>query len=277
MNDTISHHYDIPFADRDGAVLTLDVHIGPGTGPLPVLIWIHGGGWALGDSRLGEEKIIWPYARTGLAVVSINYRLSDTATHPGPLEDAVDAIAWVREHAADFPFDVDSIFVGGGSAGGHIAALIGLNPSFRGGVTDTVRGIVALYPVTDPIRWDAELIATSPRPGSFAERSREQRGGPLLYPGAKHLGGSPVLDPTPFLAASPIDSTRTPPFLILHGSNDSSVPVTHGIELYEHLVAAGAEASLLLLSDGDHGSPLFHEGVALQATRSLIDTHRKKN
>ncbi len=89
--------------------------------------------------------------------------------------------------------------------------------------------------------------------------------------GAALLGPDPVLDPSPFPESyREVDAADIPPFLILHGSNDSDVPVRHGLALYDVLLRLGVDATLLIHGDADHGSPRFHGGPALAATTAFV-------
>ncbi len=173
LDAEIQHVYDVPYAFVDGIRLTLDLHFIGHPQDHPVLVWFHGGGWQAGDSRTAEQKILWSYARTGITVASINYRLSTQAHHPAQLLDAFAAIAWLGTGTHGFAFDLDRVYAGGGSAGGHLAWLVGLNqPLYRrlhGLRAPRVNGVVALYPVTDPLAFDGEKLAGGvPPEGTFA-------------------------------------------------------------------------------------------------------------
>jgi acetyl esterase/lipase len=93
-------------------------------GPLPLIIWIHGGGWQNG-SKDGCPPLRNGYTEHGYAVASINYRLSGHAVFPAQIEDCKAAIRWLRAHAEEYSLDPQRFGVWGSSAGGHLAALVG--------------------------------------------------------------------------------------------------------------------------------------------------------
>src|SRR5580692_6078407 len=102
-----------------------DVYLPDAEPPLPVIIWLHGGGWRFGDRRLAPD-LTRHFASRGFAMVSIEYRLSGQAVFPAPLEDVKAAVRWVRSAAERYGFDADHIGLWGSSAGGHLAALAAL-------------------------------------------------------------------------------------------------------------------------------------------------------
>lgn len=101
----------------------LDVHVPAGAAAAPVLVFIHGGGWAIGDKRRLDQKLLWWCGRGGI-VVSVNYRLSPAVVHPAHIEDVAAAVAWVLDHIAEHGGDPRRVYVAGHSAGAHLAALV---------------------------------------------------------------------------------------------------------------------------------------------------------
>ena len=183
----------------------------------PVLLYIHGGGWVLGDKREQGIPLMLHLAAHGWVCATANYRLSPKATFPEHLVDCKAALAWVKSHIGEYGGDPTFIVVAGGSAGGHLAALIGLTPNdplyqpgFEGADT-SVAAAVPLYGVYD-----------------FANRDG------LRGPGmGKWLLERSVMkvsirdDPRAYELASPMDRVvpEAPPFFVVHGANDSLVPV----------------------------------------------------
>ena len=109
------------------------------TAPAPVLLQIHGGAWVIGDKSQQGLPLMLHLAAEGWVCVAINYRLSPKATWPEHLIDCKRALAWVREHIAEYGGDPDLICVTGGSAGGHLAAMVGAHRE-RAGVPARLRG-----------------------------------------------------------------------------------------------------------------------------------------
>ena len=186
------------------------------SGPAPVLIYIHGGGWVLGDKREQGLPMMLYLASQGWVCVTINYRLSPKATWPDHLVDCKRALAWVHEHIAEYGGDSSFVAVSGGSAGGHLAALVGLTagearyqPGFETGVT-RVDACVPFYGVYDFTNRDGLWGKGF---GAFLERSV------MKAKRAEH--------PELFRDASPMDQVHdgVPPFMVTHGGNDTLVPV----------------------------------------------------
>src|SRR5580658_8954164 len=110
-----------------GSARLADLYIPDATiGTCPVVIWLHGGGWRFGDRRLAPDLTSFAQ-RSGLAVVSIDYRLSDEAKFPAQAEDVKTAVRWVRRVAGQFGFDGDNIGLWGSSAGGHLAGCAAIS------------------------------------------------------------------------------------------------------------------------------------------------------
>ena len=118
-----------------------------GSGPFPVLVWFHGGGWVLGDLDNSDGVSRHLTVTAGVVVVSVDYRLAPETKFPGPAEDCYYATKWVSENAASLNADPNRIAVGGDSAGGNLAAAVSLMARDRGG--PSVGFQLLVYPVTD--------------------------------------------------------------------------------------------------------------------------------
>jgi acetyl esterase/lipase len=185
----------------------------------PVLVYIHGGAWMIGDKRQQGIPMMHELVQRGWVCVSINYRLSPRATWPAHIVDCKRAVAWVREHIAEYGGDPDFIAVSGGSAGGHLSALLALTPNepeWQPGFEDLdtrVDACVPFYGVYD-------TTAAPDRSGAFG-------------PGLSDLLERRVMkiskadDPGLFERASPDHrvTVDAPPMFILHGVNDTLVPL----------------------------------------------------
>jgi acetyl esterase/lipase len=184
----------------------------------PVLVYIHGGAWVIGDKREQGLPMLHELARRGWVTVTVNYRLSPRATWPDHVVDCKRALVWVREHIGEYGGDPGFVAVSGGSAGGHLAALVALtagDPAFQPGFEDadaSVDACVPFYGVYDMTAgrgtssYDAGLLSLLER-RVFKRRLDD--------------------DPGVFEAASPLYRVRTeaPPFFVIHGANDTLVPV----------------------------------------------------
>ncbi len=164
---------NVVYASVAGRQLKLDVYR-PASQPnqCPVLVEIHGGGWMMGDRRLDTRPLMSRMAAHGWVCVSVDYRLSRPATWPDHIVDVKTALAWVREHVADYGGDPDFVAVTGGSAGGHLAALAALTPNDAEykpltGTEAQIRACVPFYGVYD---FDNRLGLRKPAEMRFVER-----------------------------------------------------------------------------------------------------------
>jgi acetyl esterase/lipase len=182
----------------------------------PVLVQVHGGAWTMGQKEGQAEPLMGHLAERGWVCVAPNYRLSPRATWPDHIVDVKRALAWVKANIADHGGDPDFVVITGGSAGGHLCALAALTPdlaAFQPGFEDadtSVAAAVPFYGVYD---------LTNKHGTSRADI------GPFL---AKRVFKSELsADRENWEQASPVNHARpdAPPFFVLHGTNDSLVPV----------------------------------------------------
>lgn len=125
---------DLAFAAIDGvdpSLLSLDLYLPAGAETAPVMVFIHGGGWRLGDKGMVDAKPSWLGGR-GWIVASVNYRLSPAVQHPAHVQDVAAAIAWLHAHVAEHGGDPTRMVVMGHSAGAHLAALVACDPRWLG-------------------------------------------------------------------------------------------------------------------------------------------------
>lgn len=227
--------------------------------PLPIVVWIHGGGWMHGSHRTMNKLLASLVESDRYLVASIGYRLSDEALWPAQMHDCKAAIRWLKGNAKSIGGDPDRVAVMGASAGGHLASMLGTSggDSLMSGtlgvhrsVDDRVHCVIDIYGPTDLLRMDEQAIPDAPLKHD-APDSPESR-----------LLGAP-LQSVPRLAksANPITyvSPDDPPFLIIHGTRDLIVPHGQSVLLRDSLQNAGVEATLLSIEDGGHGGPGFDQ------------------
>ncbi|WP_441249161.1 alpha/beta hydrolase fold domain-containing protein [Kitasatospora sp. McL0602] len=263
--------------------LLLDIHLPPrGPEPVPVVLWIHGGGWAEGDRRyppptFPAELLFGAFLAVGLAVVSPDYRHSLEAPFPAQLHDVRAALRYVRHFAADLGLDPGRIGLFGESAGAHLAVLAALAPATSpagldlegdAGVTGTVDG--GLRAVVD---WygPVEIVTAA---AAFPEALCHP---PVGNPLHALLGGSPADRPEIAAAANAIDYADhpVPPFLIIHGTADQVVPY-HQSELLAERLRPHTEVELVTVPGADHifiGAP--DPRALLDRTVSFLAHHLK--
>jgi len=252
----------VPYAAIPGIrPLELDVVLPPETDqPVPVVVFLHGGGWRLGSRHAAGPAYrgVAPtpfeqLAQAGMAVASVDYRLSGEATFPAQLHDAKAAVRWLRARAGEIGIDPERIAAWGESAGGHLAALLGLtagDADLEGdvgltGTSSEVSAVVAWYAPTDLVGFAADVSADPMDPGT---REAQLLGGPVPTVPDLAAQASPLAHVPP----------TAPPFLLLHGEADRFIPFVQSVRLHTALVEAGARAELYLYEDVDHmwlGSP----------------------
>lgn len=241
----------------------LDVAVPKGDGPFPLLIWIHGGGWEAGD-KAGYGVFAGQVAR-GYAIATINYRYSKQAVFPAQIQDAKEAVRFLRKNAKKYHLDSDRFGVGGGSAGGHLAALLGTS----GGVKELEANkdakpeesrVQAVFDLFGP----ADLAKLSPA-GAKENALTRLLGGDTGVKKELAKAGTPQTYIT----------KDDPPFLILHGDADAVVPVKQSEELHEALKKGGVKSELVIVKGGGHGSGMFTKENAEKVT-AFFDEHLKK-
>ena len=227
----------VPYAALPGArPLELDLYLPADPAPAPVVAFLHGGGWRGGSRhtagpayRGADPTPFEQVAQAGIAVASVDYRLSGEAAWPIQLHDAKAAVRWLRSRAGEIGIDPDQVAAWGESAGGHLAELLGLvaDPALEGevgvtGPSSAVSAVAAWYAPSD-----IAAVATDLGADPTDATTRE----------AVLLGGLAVDRPDVAAQASPLThvSPTAPPFLLLHGRADRLIPVVQSERLAERL------------------------------------------
>jgi len=209
----VIRHQDIPYVPGGGKRNQLDVYAPrAGTENAPVLLQIHGGGWTIGNKHEQALPLMNYLAAQGWICVAANYRLSPQHTFPDHLVDAKRALAWIRQEISRYGGNPDFIAVTGGSAGGHLSAMVGLtanDPEYQPGfeeVDTRVQAAVPFYGVYD----FSNQFDLQP-----AKAIRD-------WVGKSVLKKDPATDLADFRRASPMHRMHpdAPPFFIIHGGND---------------------------------------------------------
>ena len=214
----------------------LDVMVPDGSGPFPVVVCIHGGGW-----QQGVKEDMYPYAEwlleIGVASVLPNYRLTGVAPHPAQQDDVRAAMHWMADYAEDYRFDLSRVGLTGVSAGGHLSALIGCRESAR---DDTPYRIRCMYPVCPP-----------------TDMVRFLDDNPGIRPVIEALVGGRIEDRLDVIAdVSPITHVHpnAPACVCVHGSVDNLVPNSQSTVFVEALKRAGVDAEAILVPGADHAA-----------------------
>lgn len=253
-------HADLPYAGTDEVRQTLDLYLPEdAAAPLPVIVLIHGGGWAAGSkgSLGGEEHFV----RGGFALARINYRYSTDAKHPAQLEDCRSAVRWLRAHADEYGLDPVNVFAIGHSAGGHLASLLGCAAPEAPGTA--VRAVVNQAGGTDLLHLGRERKAAS--------TPDKNRAGSI----ERLLGGPVDDDPERAWLASPMAyvDADTVPHLLIYGGADEVVPKSEGERFHAAMREAGAPSEMHVLPDAGHVSEVFWQTENLERVLSFFRRH----
>ena len=238
-------------------------------GPLPLIIWIHGGGWQNGSKErcLPLRK---GYTERGYAVASINYRLSGHATFPAQIEDCKAAVRWLRAHAKEYNIDPDRFGVWGSSAGGHLVSLVGTSGDVKefdvGGNLEQSSRVQAVCDYYGPT--DFKVFVTTP--------GYEKHGG-VNSPEAKLIGGAVLENKGKASRLNPITyvTKDDPPFLIVHGDKDRTVPINQSQLLFESLKVVGVSGHFHTIHGAGHGKPGFDAPEIETMVLAFFERHLK--
>lgn len=213
-----AHDGDISYGEY-GSANHLDIWRRPDLDPAgkaPVLFQIPGGAWTTGNKRGQAHPLMSHLAELGWICVAINYRHSPRNTWPDHIIDVKRALAWVKTHIAEFGGDPGFIAATGGSAGGHLSSLVALTPNdpqFQPGFEDV----------------DTRVQAAVPFYGIYDFTRLQDAMHPMMLPLLERMVVKRPRSTSPeqYVAASPVTHIRpdAPPFFVLHGRNDSLVPV----------------------------------------------------
>ena len=258
---------DIAYADGGHERHVLDIYRpSGGCAGAPVLLQIHGGGWIVGNKHEQALPLVYHLAARGWIVVTANYRLSPKARFPDHLVDCKRAFAWIRANIGRYGGDPSFIAVTGGSAGGHLTALMGLTandsrlqPGFES-LDTRVAACVPFYGVYD-----------------FVDRHGLKGSGAAMVQWLEKtvMPCSPQTDPALWDLASPIEQVRAdaPPFFVLHGTHDSLASVDEARLFVERLRAVSRNAVVYAeLPGAQHAWEIFRsaQGGALGACRYAL-------
>ena len=236
---------DIKYGSGDGISLELDMYIPetPIASPMPAVIFIHGGGWRSGDKYPSRINTLASHGFFGL---SINYRLSGIATFPAAVEDAKCAVRWLRANAEKYNVDPNRIGVWGGSAGGHLAMIVGCADKAAGlegnggweGVSSRVQAVCSYWGPGDFVSWFKSVGTNRTITAEF-----------------EFLGGTIIEKPDVYRLASPVTHVTIddPPLLMVHGNLDPVVPYSQSEIMYQAYTQAGLDVALVEVTGAGHG------------------------
>jgi len=274
---------DVRYHDADRRQV-LDVYRPSGIEKRPVVLFVHGGAWIIGDKNFfGLYRNVGRYlARQGLVAVLVNYRLSPVVRHPAHIQDIARAFAWTRKNIGKYGGDPDRVVLSGHSAGGHLVALLATDPTWLNdpqlGMSPTdraaIRGVVPVSGVYripgagDLSRAAVNLLMIL----SLNDAARTTRGvtGKMdeVNPFRIVFGD----DPKTWRAASPIYHVRkdVPPFLVLYAERELPTLSLMAREFGAALESAGATVEVRRVPECHHNTILFRLNEPGNATAELL-------
>lgn len=264
-------HPGLVYALRDGRGLTLDLYVPetPARRPIPVVVYFHGGGWVQGSSGSPSSvAFALEISAEGFAVACANYRLAPAHRAPAAIEDAREAVRWIKANASAHGLDPSRVVAMGNSAGGHLALAValarpedGFDPGARADAPDaSVFACVDLCGIAD-----VAAMIDRPDPALWAQVWTGRRDGPAQA--ALELARR----------CSPIRMVRpdAPPILLVHGDRDEDVPYEQSVRMERALREAGADAELATIEGAGHmlgvGGPVFAQRAVREARRRFFD------
>lgn len=262
---------DIPYADNDNPRQRLDLYLPTkpaGDGPLPIVVWIHGGAWRAGDKKGGLRNVANLVAGGEYAAASVGYRLTGESIWPSQIHDCKAAIRWIRANAKKHNIDPQRIGVWGSSAGGHLVAMLGTSGGVAklegdlGPHAETAGNVQCVVDYYGP----SDLLAMGQYPSNMDHDAPNS-------PESILVGGPVQETKDAARAASPATyvTENDPPFLIVHGDNDMTVPYNQSERLHAALKAAGVDTTFITVTGGGHGR--FNSSELLHRVELFFDKH----
>ncbi|MEI7903753.1 MAG: alpha/beta hydrolase [bacterium] len=259
---------DLEYGNVGDQKLLLDLYVPEKQeGKVPVIVWVHGGGW-LGGSKKDCLALKDGFVQKGFAVASVDYRLTKAAIFPAQIEDCKSAIRWLRANADTYNLDAAHFGAWGSSAGGHLVALLGTtgdSKTFDQGenlrFSSAVQAVCDYYGPTD-----FASFVTAPGFETHATSGSAE---------SKLIGGRVLDNPEKAKRASATTyvSKGNAPFLIIHGDKDPVVPVAQSKMFDEMLTKAGVETEFHTISGAKHGGPEFSSPAIIAKVEAFFKKH----
>ncbi len=256
---------DVVYATAvDGSPLKLDLYH-PSTNRAPLIVWVHGGAWRSG-SKNGVP--ILRLVDRGYAIASVDYRLTPAAAFPAQVLDIRKAVRHLQENADEYDINAGRVALVGASAGGHLAALVGVSQGVRFDESDAsqlddgaVKAIVSFYGASN-----LETILSQSTPHGLSVRVPALR---LL------LGGQPEELPQMARLASPVYHVdrNDPPLLLIHGDQDPQMPINQSHELEGCYQSFGLTVQFEVIHGAGHGGKEFYTDEALGRVDQFLMQH----
>ena len=262
----------IEFAQAGNTTLLLDLYRPPSSNaaaPWPTIVWVHGGAWRRGTR---DNVPIESLTSHGFAIASVDYRLSPVARFPAQVHDIKAAIRFLRANADHYGLDKQRFVIAGASAGGHLAALVGVSGGqLEGSVgkhsaeSSAVSAIVSFYGASN-----LQTILSQSTPHGLSVRVPALK---LL------LGDVPTQKPDIARLANPVAHVdkRDPPLLLIHGDQDPQMPINQSHELHGRYEQLGLPVQFKVLHGAAHGGAAFYTDDMKKLVSRFISGHLSKS
>ena len=244
---------DLVFASPDGVELSVALYLPDSEGPHPIIMWIHGGGWRQGHRLVGANHASQQIVADGQwAVVSVEYRLSDEAIWPAQLEDLQTALNWIRDNANLYNLDAETIVAWGSSAGGHLASMLAVTPEAN------ITAAIDWFGPTDLNVLVNQAIDTGTDYSAVTSLLGCDLAGNESECENQSVSASPAL----------LANDQTVPMLIMHGTDDVTVPFNHSTIIHDTLVTSNWYVPV---EGGIHSSHPWQEEFIVNIVRGFLD------
>jgi acetyl esterase/lipase len=256
---------DVEYARIGAERLALDLHMPTGEPRAPLIVWVHGGAWRSGSRA---SMPLGALVEQGYAVASVDYRLTPVAPFPAQVHDIKAAIRFLRAKQAELGIDARQIAIAGDSAGGHLAALVGVSAGVaelegdvgeHDGESSAVQAIASFYGASN-----LTTILSQSTPHGLGVRIPALQ---LL------LGGQPEDKPELARLASPVThvDASDPPLLLLHGDQDPQMPINQAHELVGKYEEFKLPVQFEVVHGGAHGGDVYHDARRVEVVRAFLE------
>lgn len=246
-------HKDVVYATVNGKDLKLDIYLPSGSSTPPLLVWVHGGAWRSGS----KESVPTFFVENGIAIASLDFRLSTEGKFPASVHDIKAAIRFLRAKAPEYGYRADRIAIAGSSSGGHLAALVGVSnkhAELEGTVGNHLTESSEVHAIIDYFgASNLTTILSQSTPHGLNVRKPALE---LL------LGGQPGNIPELAKLASPVFhiDKNDPPLLLFHGDQDPQMPINQSHELEGRYRALDLDVQFAVIYGAAHGGDAFFSG-----------------
>lgn len=259
---------DITYAHTGTRALALDLYRPAQLSNRPLIVWIHGGAWRAGDKSSMPLKSL---VEDGFQIASIDYRLTPEARFPANVHDIKTAIRHLRANSTQLKLNTKTIIIAGASAGGHLAALVGVSNGHQalegtlGKHTETssdIQGIVSFYGASN-----LTSILTQSTPHGLGVRIPALQ---LL------LGGQPEDKVELAKLASPVFhvGSNDPPILLIHGDQDPQMPINQSHELVGVYKQHNLPVQMEVIHGAAHGGAAFYDSTRMNLMKAFLQEHQ---